>query len=321
MRRPFLWSAAGMTAGIYLCLYKGNPFLVMPVLIVLGLFLFRIRKTCPFFILIGLFLGFFTCFCYSQSRKPLILSEGSAIAFTGIVKENNEYGFLIRIDRYDNGTGSYSVNPFYSFYVTVSSDQTYEEYTRVTIEGTAESYAGPDNPGQFDASSYYPSIGSLYNVRATTVTSVKEPGILRHVISSFRTSVKERITLLFPGDSSGLPSALLLGDKRQMGDGSRDLYERFGLAHILTVSGLHIGLLSNLLSVFFLYFFERKNSDRIVLVFLLFYGLLCGFRISCIRAVFTFLVSSYAKHIRRSFDRISANAFLLMILLFLSLML
>ncbi|MBO4695705.1 MAG: ComEC/Rec2 family competence protein [Lachnospiraceae bacterium] len=316
MKRPFLWAAAGMSAGICLFLYDGNIFLIIPVLVILSLILFRTRKSLPVYLLIGLFLGLFTCVCYRLSGESLLVADGTDIALSGIVKETNEYGFVMRVERFDTGAGAYSVNPFYSLFVTVSTDKIPPEYSEIILEGTVELYSGPDNPGQFDASVYYPSIGSLYNIRATDVTMIKAPGLLRRSVLDLRNSVKERLTLLFPGDSSGLPSALLLGDKRQMGDERRGLYERFGLAHILTISGLHIGLLGNLLLAFFICFLNRKASDRMVLVVLLFYGLLCGFRISCIRAVFTFLISSFSKNIKRSFDRISANAFLLMVILF-----
>lgn len=316
MKRPLLWAAIGLLIGIYLILHHFSFWIIL-LFLILNLFLFHFRKSLILWPVIGLFLGLFTGICYQNSKHHLVIDETSQVAVLGVVKEHNAHGFLMRIVQYDTGSGAYSVNPFYSFFVTVSSDTLPELYSQVIVEGTVNHYTGPSNPGQFDASSYYPAIGSLYNIRAEDIRTVKPPGLLRSKFTLIRTSITARIRLLFPGTSSGLPAALLLGDKGVMEEENRNLYERFGLAHILTISGLHIGLLGNLLIGVFIFFFERKLSDRIVLFLLILYGLLCGFRISCIRAIFTFMISIYGRRVRRSFDRISANSFLLMIVLFL----
>ena len=316
MKRPFLFLAAGMLSGLLALLFHGFIYMIPIVLSVL-LCLFFVRKSLLLYFLVGLFLGLFTSFCYQYSRKPLLIAEGSTVAVYGTVKETGQYGFLMRIERYDTGDGTRRVNPFYSFFVTVNTDDIPDAYSTIIVEGIVRAYQGPSNPGQFDASSYYPSVGSLYEIQPESIRIVKLPGRFRTMLQSARNAVSERVHKLFPGTSGGLPMALLLGDKKQMEEDQRELYERFGLAHILTVSGLHIGLFANILLAFLISFFERKTSDRIALLILILYGFLCGFRISCIRAVFSFLISSYGRRIHRSFDRISANAFLMMVILFL----
>lgn len=317
MKRPLLWTAAGMPAGICVFLNSVSVPLILSLILLLSLILIRVRKILCFYLLLGVFLGGFTGFCYRQSIRPLRAEHETVVALSGVVKETYDYGFLLRIDRYDFGQGSYRVNPFYTLFVTVSADDVPAEYSRVIVEGTVEVYTGPDNPGQFDAKSYYSSVGSLYRVNAGTIRITKSPGGFRKAVRQLREKVAERIIVLFPNNTSGLPAALLLGDKGQMEEERKSLYEQFGLAHILTVSGLHIGLLSNLLLAFFLIFFDRKHADRITLFVLILYGFLCGFRISCIRAIFTFLISCFAGRLKRSFDRISANSFLLIVILFL----
>ena len=317
MKRPLLWTAAGMPAGICIFLYSVSVPLILSLVLLISLILFRVRKSLCFYLMLGVFLGGFTGFCCKKSCMPLTADNKSAIALSGVVKEVYDYRFLMRIERYDFGSGSYSVNPFYSFFVTVSTEEIPESYSRIIVEGTVETYAGPDNPGQFDAKSYYASVGSLFQVNAGEIRVTKPPGLFRRTVSEVRSKVAERIGILFPDNTSGLPTALLLGDKGQMGEERKSLYEQFGLAHILTVSGLHVGLLGNLLLAFWLCFFDRKYADRMTLAVLILYGFLCGFRISCIRAVFTFLISCFAGRLKRTFDRISANSFLLVIFLFL----
>lgn len=89
---------------------------------------------------------------------------------------------------------------------------------------------------------------------------------------------------------------MLFGDKSVL---SADLYTQFsvtGLAHLLTVSGLHVGLLFKVIEKLLIWCRVPKRAHLWVITpLLLFYADLCGWRYAVMRAVIMCLVYVVAK--------------------------
>ena len=89
-----------------------------------------------------------------------------------------------------------------------------------------------------------------------------------------------------------------------------------GLAHILAVSGLHIGIISA-----FIYFFlsnlgiRRKLNTVITLATIWFYAFLIGFPPSILRANIMFTILYYSQLIHEPYDSINSISFAIFILL------
>lgn len=87
------------------------------------------------------------------------------------------------------------------------------------------------------------------------------------------------------GNNYGIIKALLLGDKSEM---EQDVYENFkisGLAHILSISGLHVSFIA--MMIFFVLKKLKANTKVqffATAIFLLLYCALCGFISSVVRA-------------------------------------
>jgi ComEC/Rec2-related protein len=85
--------------------------------------------------------------------------------------------------------------------------------------------------------------------------------------------------------NAGFSYATLVGDKSMLSDEYYQIFKNAGLAHILAVSGLHVGFL--VLAIKFLLNklkIKRKNQFFVIAVVLLFYCTLCGFSPSIFRA-------------------------------------
>lgn len=95
-------------------------------------------------------------------------------------------------------------------------------------------------------------------------------------------------------DSSGLSSALVLGDKQDMGTQLKQQYRLTGMSHMLAVSGLHVGIvfaiLNLLLGVVRLADRGRIISGIIIVILLWGYAAVTGFSPSVVRAVVMFSV-------------------------------
>jgi competence protein ComEC len=66
-------------------------------------------------------------------------------------------------------------------------------------------------------------------------------------LTLLRNQVRTRLHKVLSAESAGLALALLLGERRELPDAMQEQYRRFGLVHLLAVSGLHFWLWDQLL--------------------------------------------------------------------------
>ncbi len=115
---------------------------------------------------------------------------------------------------------------------------------------------------------------------------------------------------------SGLAVGMLFGDKSGIND---DIYSSFstsGIAHLLAVSGLHVGfLLALLLGLAKLCRIKGIFKFLLISVLLVFYAYLCGFTISVTRATIMSICMLYAGCRYKKYDSLNALAMALIIVL------
>jgi competence protein ComEC len=100
------------------------------------------------------------------------------------------------------------------------------------------------------------------------------------------------------GQELGIAQALILGDKSMLDNEIRSAFTATGSMHILAVSGLHIGLILQLLLALIKLgakWINRSTAILFVILLLWFYALMTGFSPSVIRAVFMFSVLTWTQ--------------------------
>ena len=317
MKRPILWASLGILAGTLFWEYSFPLSVPAGLILCSFILMFLIGHRMPLWFLAGIALSLFSGFFYHLSDAKTAEIIYRSTTFEGVVKRTGQNGFLLRIDRYGNDEESYRASPFYPRYLNVVTEDIPEENARVLLAGTPSDFQKPENPGAFDAKEYYRSVGCMAEVHADAVTVLREPGFLSASMKRIRNQLSERLNAIYPKSTVGLPAALLLGDRTYMEEDSRELYERFGLAHVLAVSGLHISFFAELLTALFYRIFTKRKAEWLTAACLYSYGFLCGFPVSCVRAVFTYILSITAGQVHKTYDSLSANAFLMSLLLFL----
>ena len=103
--------------------------------------------------------------------------------------------------------------------------------------------AGPALPGAFDFQrvAWYLQIGAVgYALAPATVIEPGRPDGVVRTIDALRADVTERILKALPGPEGGVVAALLTGEQTAVDKGVAQAMRDSGLAHILSVSGLHI---------------------------------------------------------------------------------
>jgi len=101
--------------------------------------------------------------------------------------------------------------------------------------------------------------------------------------------------------------ASLFGDKSKLESDVRNSFSTIGIAHLLAVSGLHVGLIALMLT-FILNFIKHKNLLKVILFsFVLFlYAYLCGFSPSVTRAVVMSIILFSADLYQVKYDSINS---------------
>ncbi|TNE70573.1 DNA internalization-related competence protein ComEC/Rec2 [bacterium] len=181
----------------------------------------------------------------------------------------------------------------------VSRETVFSKNSKVKIWVKLKPVPEPRNPHQFDYAAFLYSREILSQYELLHVVSVTEPEGLQSIKPLFEKSIES----LFEGTNSAIAKALIIGDKSDINPEQRQAFTRSGLAHMMAVSGLHVGFL--VAPFWFLIpWFWTKRSGRIVGIILLglgllFYAWLTGFSASVVRASIMALLFSYAKLFER----------------------
>ena len=187
--------------------------------------------------------------------------------------------------------------------------------TQLRITGKVELPSGRRNPNCFDYQLYLKTIGIERVMTAQTI-HIKEES---HSLQGWLFQQKEQYLHQLKGtageSAAGLMRGILFGEKTEIEEDTLEEFQRNGTAHILAVSGLHIGILYGVLGRLWrgkkgwLYFW-------MVTIVLIGYSFLASFSPSVVRASVMIVLHLYAKVRHLRYDLGSASfVVLLMILL------
>ena len=109
------------------------------------------------------------------------------------------------------------------------------------------------NPGGFDYSDYLEKqevLGILTAADARVLNRGGRKSLTASVILPLRQGVRRTINTYLDGDPASLLTGLLLGERRHLSERVRAAFSDTGTAHVLAVSGLHVGLVALILMAF-----------------------------------------------------------------------
>ena len=105
------------------------------------------------------------------------------------------------------------------------------------------------------------------------------------LIDGIKSKTKKILQNYMSDENAGFSYTVLVGDKSLLSDEYYSLFKNAGLAHILAVSGLHIGFLVAILQLILkLCKMKSKPKFFIIMVVLVIYNILCNFSPSVFRA-------------------------------------
>jgi competence protein ComEC len=121
---------------------------------------------------------------------------------------------------------------------------------RISLPAVLRPPAGPAQPGAFDFQrfAWYQQLGGVgYAIGAPSVIQRGRPDGVIMRIDALRRDLTERITAALPGDAGAFAAAILTGDQNGLSKEAMQALRDSGLAHILSISGLHLAFAAGLM--------------------------------------------------------------------------
>lgn len=290
--RP-LWWAAGLGASVL-------TVLLLPV---------NEKRRVTGFMACALFLGLLLGGFAAHPSLP----EAGRCQVTGVLsadtvlrEDGTAAGYLENV-RYTGEAGERTIKKLYWTY-TPDEEELFlpREGDRVTLTGKIYHPSGRVNPYGFDFRMYLLQKGVAAGVSGATDAMVLDhPGRgLASVIYGIQQSLGNRLRQVF-GEESPLPEALLLGQKSNLPEETKQGFTDAGAAHLLAVSGLHVGLMAGLLLIPLRRWIGPKGQLAALSVFLLCYCAILDFSAPVVRASVLLLLAMFQRIVRRAPDPVT----------------
>lgn len=154
----------------------------------------------------------------------------------------------------------------------------------VVLKGTLERLDSLRNPGGFDAASYNRVQELGGRLRKAQLLKTEPQVLWWQRFALWNKKLSERIEAAAGAEYGALLSGMVLGGSGRLDEETRELFTDNGLAHLLSVSGTHIVLLTGLLLAL-LQWVPLPWRKVIVIILLAAYALLCGLRPPVLRAL------------------------------------
>jgi competence protein ComEC len=182
----------------------------------------------------------------------------------------------------------------------------------------------PMNPGEFNYKRYLSNRG-IYNQGFVKTGSWQIVGFDKgNFLKAYSLKVRNKFLHILEanqikGDEFAVASALLLGCTDYLDADQMKSYAGSGAMHILSVSGLHVGIIYLFLNTL-LWFLNKKRSTRIIKVFLMIlliwmYALITGFSPSVLRSSLMFTILIFGELLIRrvnTYNTLAASALILL---------
>jgi len=327
MKRPFVYLLASLVAGIVF--FHKLEINFSYIMILTGIFLLnliltvKIKKGFSIALLIVIFLvsgvvlysNTKTSFLLKNIDKPLKI-EGTIIKELKEVEEYSNY--ILRVSRIDDVDREYNLDESTLFRVFGPKDLSIGD--KVQIDGVVKIPSRNTNPGLFSYRDYLLSYHiattiSVENYKVVVFTKNNPPKI-QLLPNKFKTFVTETLDNSLDKGNSSIMKSIILGDDSYLEESTRKEFRDLGIAHVLAVSGLHIGIIYGFIMKIFQLLRINKKIAKVVSISLIWmYGYLIGYPPSVLRASAMFSGLILSSLIHRRYDSLNILSLVAFILL------
>jgi len=228
----------------------------------------------------------------------------SNATFTAIISDRS----FARYDFYDQGYN-------YALYLHHENPPV-QNGQFIVFSGTPQQLSRARNPGAFDAFIFYRSRGIDYSINPQILYTGDVRTTPLVLLDNFRERMGEIYDMALPEREAGIARSIILGDRSTLEVEVTDIFRRAGIAHILTISGLHISIVALTLERLFKLVLSQKKANVATLVLVGIYVAFTGFGLPAVRAFIMYSMLTLGRLLNRDRDlltSISLAAFLILL--------
>lgn len=223
-----------------------------------------------------------------------------------IVNKTEDYGkYIIKVRSIDDGITQKNIRE--KLLLKVIGDKNIDLGDKILFLGKLNLPGENTNPLLFNYRL------NLMTDKIYTTCTIKDYSIIEvdksnrafhyNIKKGFRLKIENLFDEYLDEDNSSLMKSIIIGDYSYLDDKDISKYRDLGLAHILAVSGLHIGIISG----FFIFILanlgvKRKTNYTLTLIIIWFYGYLIGFPPSLLRANIMLSIIFYGQIMAEPYD-------------------
>lgn len=281
-----LLSAAALTAGFFYVIFIGNEerkvgFWILGCALLIGSFWFGLNQ--------------YPAYLYQELPGQETAGEGTIISYP----RDGSYDctFIVRIDKIsDKNRAIHSLDKLLLKVKGADSQKLLPGMT-VRFSGVIKKPPGSRNPGDFNYCEYLANKGVFFQINCSQedLHVLEKGGGLRKIIAERRYKIQTEIKRLLPAREGGLLLGFLFGDTSGIPDNEWEIYQRAGVLHLFSVSGLHVAFMLGTVYLLLSLCTDRQ-SIRIICgaVVLVLYYFLIGWQVSFVRAAIMVFLSMIA---------------------------
>lgn len=321
MKRPFLPLVLALITGILFAFYFQitTIFVSMLLVLLICIFIYGIvfEKNIKYsLLLLFLTLGIMVTLANKTDLSEYLNERNDCIAIVDeIISSNSPNGkYIVKLEKINNKT-----SPTEKIVLNVISKADLNLGDLIAFQGVLKEPMQNTNPKLYNYKLNLLSekIYATMTVKDYQIRTIKNENKFKYRIKD--TFVKDVETLFnryLNEENSQLMTSILLGKSSYLDEDNLLLYRDLGLAHIMAVSGLHIGIISG----FLIFLFSRLGIKRrlnitLSLAIIWTYGFLIGYPPSIMRASIMFSLLFYSTIIHEPYDSINTLSIACFILL------
>ena len=253
-------------------------------------------------------LGLFGTFTHPFKSEEISASgHGTVYVSCTVSRRDSKYYYLKKLHFYDEGSHLLSGPGKKATILVGREDLTcfLPVGSKVCLHGKFSAFKHATNPGEFDMSDYYSELGTIGRLSDPVIdTGPFGINVFSEGLAAARESFEKRLYTIFPGREASVLSDLLLGERAGLDEGIKKLYTRSGIAHILSISALHVSIIG--MGLYGLLRRLRVPTPAAALIgasVLIIYGIMTGMSISAMRAIGMYILKLGADVSGRTPDR------------------
>lgn len=280
--------------------------------------------------LVVIFLFCFIGYCITEKELDTftyvtLLSEEN-VTVVGNYKKSAKtmYGYQYTMESvqiYSPVQGKSKVIPLGQILVSTTEKHDFKVGNQIIVQGKLQLFDSARNEGNFDARQYYKSLGIYANIKEESVSvenqnydwfqnrmqGVRES--FRNIFGTLCNDENQGIFTICDAEKRGIFQAVVIGDKSELTEEVKDLYQVNGVAHLLAISGLHISTIGIFVFTLLRRRFRFVVSGSISMLVVLGFVWMSGEGISSVRACGMFLFYLFSQMVGRKYDMLNAISF------------